>query len=734
MDVDILREMGEWMAAGFYASLQAGDPWPVPYGKAFRCLYEHMEVRVPADRNLIPFEPLPTALTRESHGAWCATSLILDFDHNQGLRLNPSIAEERQQAFPQHAAFIDSLVADLRRRLVHFGGYTHSNPDMRRVVNEGFLAMEEELDRELARVAAQGEAAPPGERNLLAALKEYAAGVKAFHARTARALAAAAEAASGERRERLTVIAAAFARCFLRPSQSFVEGLLAVNFAWVLDGCDSIGRPDQVLGAHFGADLERGRLDLELARLLLDELWQAFERLNGWNLQLGGYTPEGRDGCNALTLECLRACARNRVRRPNAALRITRHTPDHVLAAALEVLRDGSGRPALYNDDLYIESLLRMGLGLTPGDAREVGFGGCTETMIAGLSNVGSLEGELNLAAILELALHDGFNPVSRTQQGPHTGRFEDFADFTAFLAALKRQIQYATDSFVARDREQLARRFAEGDPKLYRTMFTRDCVRRHKSFEAGGARYNWAVVSYQGVANLIDSLAAVRQCVFVERSLAAADLMAALRGDFQGHEAARRQLRAAPKFGNDDPDVDALGREIIGFAWEELARHETPRGGRYLPSVILFVTYQGAGRQVGATPDGRRAFDVLTDSVGAAQGCDRQGPTALLKSVTALPLWRAVGTPVLNVRFQRGILEGEENLRRVAALIRAYFAQGGMQLQISVLDSKAMREAQREPEKHADLIVRIGGYSERFTMLTRELQDSVIARTEHGI
>jgi formate C-acetyltransferase len=192
--------------------------------------------------------------------------------------------------------------------------------------------------------------------------------------------------------------------------------------------------------------------------------------------------------------------------------------------------------------------------------------------------------------------------------------------------------------------------------------------------------------------------------------------------------------LQAAPKFGNDNPYVDDLGHDIIRFAWDELYQHETPRGGRYIASCILFMTYLGAGQQVGATPDGRYAREVLTDSVGAAQGRDTHGPTALLNSVTKLPLARAAGTPVLNVRFQPEIMQSEEGLRGVAALVRTFFAQGGMQIQLSVLNQEELRAAQREPEQHRDLIVRVGGYSEYFTNLPRELQDSVIARTEYAV
>jgi formate C-acetyltransferase len=433
-------------------------------------------------------------------------------------------------------------------------------------------------------------------------------------------------------------------------------------------------------------------------------------------------------------MECIAACGRNRFRRPNVALRVAKRTPDEALAAALEVLCKGSGRPALYNDELYVDTLASMDLGLSEEDAREVGFGGCTETMIAGLSNVGSLEGELNLAKALELALHDGYDPVGKRQLGPHTGAFEAFERLDEFVGAVKRQIQCMTDAFVARHNDMLTRRFHEGDPKLYRTFFTRDCVKRHRSFEAGGARYNWAVVSYQGIANVIDSLAAVRRCVYDEESVGKGELLEALAADFEGYEPLRRKLEGAPRFGNDDPYVDEIGRDVVRFAWEELYSHQTPRGGRYLPSCILFATYGGAGRGVGALPDGRKAFEVLTDSVGPAQGRDTAGPTAMLNSVTKLPLGMAVGTPVLNARFQKAIFGTPDGLEAVTSLVRAFFDRGGMQIQISVVSKEEMLAAQREPEKHGDLIVRIGGYSEYFARLDRKLQDSVIARTEHAV
>jgi len=547
MDLEILREIDEWGAVGFYEGQDL--PFPRAYGLAMRRMYEHMDVRVPPDRLILPCESLFEGQNMRTHGVHHVLSYILNFFHHTGLEVQPQIADEKKRRYPQHAAFIDSLVADLRSRIKHFGGYTHSNPDIRRVVGDGFNAMETELDRELENARGDGDTKGEG---LLLALKDYCAGIRALHARTCCSLQAAVDVASGDRRVELALIADSFAGCFLEPSTTFLQGLLAVNFTWMLDGCDSIGRVDQALGILFEHDIEGGTLDIAFARRLLDEWFQLFEEMNGWNLQIGGRTPDGRDGCNALTRELVLACGRNHIRRPNVAFRITGNTPDNLLVEALKVLREGSGRPALYNDDLYVSALLDADLGLTPEDACETGFGGCTETMIGGLSNVGSLEGEINLAKAFELAMNDGVDPLTGAQAGAETGAFAQFTTFAAFADAVREQIRVMTMRFAEGANAALSRRMAgEEDPKLYRTFFTRDCVARRLSFEEGGARYNWSVVTYQGIANLIDSLAAVEHCVFDRRQITPAELSAALAADFAGHEATLRVLKAAPKFGS---------------------------------------------------------------------------------------------------------------------------------------------------------------------------------------
>lgn len=719
--LELLAEMNQWMAYGYFEGIDL--PWPRNIGMAYRRYYENRHAQLPSDRLLVPCGPA------------CYAPTYVNFHHSSGMvsQLNEKGWIE---AFPQHEEFIRDVCTELEVNIPALGGYTHSNPDIERILAEGVDGMEQELDEQLATVQAQGENANPQELNLLLSLKDYVTGIRAFHSNLLNAVEEKTREAGVN--PELMIIAKHFKHCLLRPATNFIQALLSANLAWVLDGYDNIGRLDQTLGAFWESDIASGALDLTFGRKLIDDLFQSFNIIDGcgWNLQIGGVKPDGSEGYNALTHEIILACRRCHKIRPNVAFRVSGNTPDEALMEAVKTLAEGSGRPALYNDDLYVKKLLEIApnLGLTPEDARDYGFGGCTETMFPGKSNIGSTEGAINLAQAMELALHDGFEQKSNRQVGIHTGKFENFSTFEEFNNAVKKQIE-----FLQRERSitlyrDHVRKFTEGDPKLYRTFFTRDCVKNRKSFEAGGARYNGSCVIYQGVANLIDSLAAVKKCVFDDKSVKAADLIAALKNNFVGFETVHRQVSAAPKYGNDIPYVDDIGQEIMGFAFADLYAQPHARNGRYLPHSAVFYTYGYQGLYVSALPDGRKAFTVLSDSTGPGQGRDISGPTAMLKSVTKLPLSEAIGTMVVNIRLSKDMLSTDKGVETCVRLIRTYFALGGMQLQISVVSKEAMLAAQAKPEEHKDLIVRIGGFSVYFVGLDKKMQDSVIARTEHSL
>lgn len=729
LNLEILREIEEYAALGLYEADELGLPYPRQYGLAMRRLYENMPVRVSDTALLTPFEPYFNCKksfgdamnwAKSSHGqggAHHGVSYILNPFHSSGFEIanndSVNIVEEKKAKYPKHAEFIAALEKDLQTRIQHRWGYIHNNPDILQIVTKGFNHHKRVIDEGIAVATASGD---ESELNFMLTMKDFAAGIDAFFIRVKDALTEAASVAAVERKEWLAIIRDEFANCFYEPAQSFVGGLLAVNFLWILDGCDSIGRIDYALGELFERDIASGRLDLRLARHLLDDLWKAFEAHNGWNMQIGGVTPNGGRCYNELTRECLRCDARNKARRPNLALRVTKDMPDDVMDLALDSILNGTGTPALYNDELFIETLMKLFPELTREDAAQYGFGGCSETMIPGLSCCDSLAGSINLAHPLVNALGDG----------------SGWGSFEELLAAFKAQVEDVTQRVTDGINNAVVKRLSEGDPKVARSMFTRDCLEKRKSFEAGGARYNWAVISYDGSTVAIDSLYAVKHLVYDTKTIDKKTLLDALAADFVGFEQVQRQLKAAPKFGNDVAEVDELAREIMEHAWGTAIERRTARGnGRIVPSVILFATYENAGKGVPATPNGRNAGKPLNDSIGAFEGADRSGPTALLNSVMKLPQTLAPGTPILNVRVSKNNVSSKAERERIKALIRTYFAGGGMQIQITVLSSEEMRAAQKEPDKYGDLIVRIGGYSEYFIYLSPGLQETVIARAE---
>ena len=266
------------------------------------------------------------------------------------------------------------------------------------------------------------------------------------------------------------------------------------------------------------------------------------------------------------------------------------------------------------------------------------------------------------------------------------------------------------------------------------RSLLIDDCIDNGREYNAGGARYNWSVVNVAGLANTIDSLAAVREVVFEKREKTGAELLEILMNNYKSEEVFLQRLAQCPRFGNDDERADEIARDISDFVFREFLRYAPWRGGKFLASCLMFVTYAGAGEPVAATPDGRLAGAPLADSAGPYQGRDKNGPTAMLKSVAAIPHYLAPGTLVVNARFTKDFFTTDEGRAKIQDLVRTYFDMGGMQLQINVIDQEVLRDAIAHPEQYEDLIIRIGGYSEYFNRLSPALKQTVLERTEHGL
>jgi trans-4-hydroxy-L-proline dehydratase len=266
----------------------------------------------------------------------------------------------------------------------------------------------------------------------------------------------------------------------------------------------------------------------------------------------------------------------------------------------------------------------------------------------------------------------------------------------------------------------------------LVRTLLIDDCIDRGREYYDGGARHNWSVINIVGLSNAIDSLEAVRRAVYSDARVSATGLLEALRADFHGHDDLRAYLQRCPRFGNDEPEADALAARLSATVYREFKRYAPWRGGRFLCGTLMFVTYGWYGRPVGATPDGRLAGTPVGDSAGPGPGRDRHGPTAMLRSVAALAQAHAPGTLVVNIRVSAEHVTTPEGRARLRALISAYFELGGLQLQVNVVDQEVLRDALAHPDRHGDLIVRVGGYSEYFNRLDDDLKRSILERTEH--
>jgi len=590
-------------------------------------------------------------------------------------------------------------------------GYTHSIPNYGRVIREG-------LSEHARRIAKNLDAAYQREEgdqiDLYLGFQDVLAGVECWHRRVLEFLSQihTDTPTSEARRKRLV---AAYERVPFQPARDFFEALLAYNFVYYLDDCDNLGRVDLELFPYYERDLKAGRITHDEAVALIRCLWENCDANSGWSTGIGGTTPTGEPAYNDLTVVCLEA-AQN-IRRPNLQLHIRRDMPQAVWDAAMDTIATGCGLPALYNEEEYLRSLRKANLGLYEEDLGWHNGGGCTETMIHGRSNVGSLDAGINLPLILVQTLHEHLVTA---------------ANFDALVEAYKADVSAIVREIVDdvnADQEMKARL----RPQPMRSLLIDDCIEIGREFNNGGARYNWSVINVAGFANVVDSLAAVREVVFEKKERTGAEFLEILGRNYEGEEAFRRRLSRCPRFGNDNPSSDDIATDIAEFVFREFLSYTPWRGGKFLASCLMFVTYADAGTRVAAMPDGRLAGEPLAESAGPYQGRDRNGPTAMLKSVASIPHYLAPGTLVVNTRFTKDFFRTDDGRAKLQHLVRTYFDLGGMQLQMNVVDQAVLRDAIAHPERYEDLIVRIGGYSEYFNRLSPALKQTVLERTEHG-
>lgn len=555
----------------------------------------------------------------------------------------------------------------------------------------------------------------------------------------------------------------------------------------------SPGRFDQYMYPYYKKDLDSGKITRAQAQELMDCIWVKLNDLNkcrdaasaegfaGYslfqNLIAGGQNAEGIDVTNDLSFMSIQASMHVFLPQPSLSVRVWNGTPHEFLIKAAELTRTGIGLPAYYNDEVIIPSLVSRGLTLE--DARDYNIIGCVEPQKAGKTEGWHDAAFFNMCRPLELVFSNGKDKGA--QVGPETGDVEKMETFEEFFHAYEIQMDYAIKLLVNAD-NAIDMAHAEKCPLPFLSSMVDDCMKRGKSVQEGGAVYNFTGPQGFGVANMADSLYAVKQLVFDEKKVTmkelkqalmlnygkglaqedlaamASDTVSAMRssGESVGEaeiaavlktihalsesgevkangERILKLIEEVPKFGNDIPEVDAFARRVAYTYTKPLLNYRNPRGGMFQAGLYPVSANVPLGAQTGATPDGRLAHTPVADGVSPSAGKDVNGPTAAANSVARLDHYIASNGTLFNQKFHPSALSGRRGLENFAGLIRSYFDQKGSHMQFNVVSRETLLDAQKHPEQYKHLVVRVAGYSALFTTLSKSLQDDIIRRTEQG-
>jgi formate C-acetyltransferase len=450
------------------------------------------------------------------------------------------------------------------------------------------------------------------------------------------------------------------------------------------------------------------------------------------NLSVGGMNTDGEDATNELSYMCIDASMNTHLFQPSLAVRIHKKTPDEFLRKVCEFIKLGTGFPACHNDHVTIEMLLNKGVNLE--DARNYAMVGCVEPNAAGgKMSQWSDGGHYSFGSAVEFALSDGYHHMSKEYLGVRTGNPLTFDNFEKFVDAVKKQLSYLikeTTISIAGMEEAHEKLL----PLPLASATIEDCVARGMSMTVGGARYNAGPALLGiGIADVANSLAAVKKLVFEEKAIKMVELIKAIDANFEGYEPLRQMLlNRVPKYGNDDGYVDVFASEMANFVAEEIKKYNGRKGCKLISALYPVSSHVPMGAVVWAIPSGRKAGQPLADGVSPSQGTDIKGPTAALKSVCKFDHSKHTAGTLLNMKFSPSAVKGERGTENLGALIRTFFDLGGFHIQFNIIDTKTLRAAQENPSEYRYLLIRVAGYSAYFVELCREIQEEIIARTEH--
>lgn len=444
------------------------------------------------------------------------------------------------------------------------------------------------------------------------------------------------------------------------------------------------------------------------------------------NLNIGGIKADGSDGVSEVSYIMLETIEELHILQPGSAIHISIRTPERFLRAGCRVIRKGYGYPSAFNPDVYVPQLMRQGKSLQ--DAREGGCSGCIEVGAFG-KEAYVLTGYLNVPKILEITLNNGTDPLTGRKVGLETGDPCLFSDYEAVYAAFLKQLHYFVDMKI-RVSNYIDRMFAKYAPAPFLSLFIDDCIAKGRDYYNRGPRYNTNYIQCTGLGTITDSLVSLKKYVFEEKRYSMRELLDALSRNFEGAEIMRQTiLNRTPFFGNDDDYADEVAVRVFNDLYDAIEGKPNSKGGYFHLNMLSTTCHVYFGKVLGATPNGRLAGKAISDGTSPSHGADTHGPSAVIKSLGKLDQVKSGGT-LLNQRFLPGLLKKEEDIAKLASLIRSYFALGGHHIQFNVVDTETLHAAQKCPEEYRDLLVRVAGYSDYFTDMNEDLQADVIART----
>lgn len=498
----------------------------------------------------------------------------------------------------------------------------------------------------------------------------------------------------------------------------------------------SLGRFDQYMLPFYQASLNQGQ-DPAFLKELLESLWVKCNDIvllrstssaryfagfpTGYTILLGGLTETGRSAVNVLSFLCLDAYQNIRLPQPNLGVRVNEFIDRPFLLKTAETIRLGTGIPQIFNDEVVVPAFLNRGVSLE--DARDYAVVGCVELSIPGRTYGLHDIAMFNLLKVMELTLLDNEGNASLT--------------YPQLLDHIREKIRH------------YVRLMAEGSnicdighrdwaPVPLLSSFIDDCLQHGKDITEGGARYNFSGVQGIGIANLSDSLFALKGLVFDQQRLSFDELLATLKANFatpEGEKIRARLINRFDKYGNDIDEVDLISADLLRFYCKEVEQYRNPRGGQFTPGSYTVSAHVPLGAVVGATPDGRYAGEQLADGgLSPMLGQDGQGPTAVLKSVSKLDNYLLSNGTLLNVKFTPSTLEGQQGLNKLADFLGAFTKLKLQHVQFNVVNAETLKEAQARPQDFAGLVVRVAGYSAFFVELSKEIQDDIIRRTAHQL